>query len=173
MYSRARIAGHPVHPILVTLPIGGLVFSFLAIIGWAVQPDQPFWLYAGYWLTVGGLLFGVLAAAAGLVDWFNLPRDTRAAGIATWHMLLNVGVMVAFFAVWVVLGGIGGPTQAIDIALPLVLQVVGLVVLSVSGWLGGELVYRHHVAVEPLNEVEEQTVDRYEHGQPLPGSQRA
>ena len=37
--------------------------------------------------------------------------------------------------------------------LPIALSVVGVIMLGISGWLGGEMVYVHGVAVEPQSRI--------------------
>jgi uncharacterized membrane protein len=36
-----------------------------------------------------------------------------------------------------------------SLTIPLLLSVLGIILITISGWLGGEMVYVHGVAVEP------------------------
>lgn len=160
MYSRARIAGHPIHPMLVPLPITSFILGLVALIVFAAGGD-PFWLRASYYLAIFGPIAAVAAAIFGLIDWSAIPADAAAKTIATTHLALNVTIAVLFFVSWLLLGGTAGPIAA-DVTLPLVLQVIGVALLLVSGWLGWDLVYRHHVAIEPVSSEEARIVESFE-----------
>jgi uncharacterized membrane protein len=142
MASTASIAKHPLHPMLVPFPIGLWVFSLvadlIAISGWGT----PVWSAVARYTMAGGIVGGVLAAAAGLVDFFTLKGDTvRRLGIA--HLVLNV-IILGLFAVNFVLRTYGN----VGVATTVSISVVAVLLLDISGWLGGELVYVHGVAVE-------------------------
>jgi uncharacterized membrane protein len=138
--SSARVAKHPIHPMLVTLPIGlwitALVFDVIhALTGNSTMRTVAFW-------NVGvGVIGALLAAIPGFVDWFSLSG--RAARLGTYHMLLNLGAVAIFAVNWFVRTRAGG-----DSLVPLILSIVGVICLASAGWLGGELVYVHRVAVE-------------------------
>lgn len=136
--------GHPFHPILVTLPIGAwvsaLVFDIVALV---VEDPEPFALGAT-WLVGIGLVGALLAAIFGLLDLSRLARGTPARRIGLIHMGLNLGV-VAVFAVSLVARLGTDPDEPSIVGL--ILDVVGLGVLGVSGWLGGKLAYTYGVRV--------------------------
>jgi uncharacterized membrane protein len=73
--SRASIAGHPIHPMLVPFPIAFLVGAFACDIVFASTSDA-FWARAALWLAGAGLVMGALAAVFGLVD---SPFDVSAS----------------------------------------------------------------------------------------------
>lgn len=142
MASTARIAKHPLHPILVPFPIGLWVFSLvadlIALSGWEVSS----WTVVARYTMAGGIVGAVLATAAGLVDFFTLKGATvRKLGIA--HLVLNVVVLLVF-TVNFLLRTYGRSGDATTVGL----SVVAVLLLAISGWLGGELVYVHGVAVE-------------------------
>lgn len=116
MSSPASIRKHPIHPMLVPLPIGLWIFSLVSDL--------------------------VYAALPGFIDFLSLsgPRVKR---VAMTHMVLNLTI-VALYAVnlWL------RTTSAPGAAAPLALSIVAVLMLAVSGWLGGELVFRHGVAVD-------------------------
>jgi uncharacterized membrane protein len=136
----ARIGTHPIHPMLVVLPLGlwitALVFDIIyAFTGHATLRTVAFW-------NVGaGVVGALLAAIPGFVDWLSLTG--RAARIGTYHMLLNLGAVAIFAVNWFLRTRVSADSQ-----WPLVLSVVGVIGILVSGWLGGELVYAHRVGVE-------------------------
>jgi uncharacterized membrane protein len=134
--------GHPFHPMLVTVPIGAwlmaVIFDIVAFAG-----DDPASFTTGArWLYGLGVLAAVVAAVFGLLDYTRLTPGTRARRIATIHMVLNLSAVVIFMIAWALHLGSDDPS-----AVGLVLGVVGLLGLSVSGFLGGELVFRHGVRV--------------------------
>jgi uncharacterized membrane protein len=135
-----NLFGHPIHPMLVPLPMGGFVFSLGSLVVYTVTRD-PFWLTAAYWLSITGVAAGLLAAAFGLADWLGIPGDSRNKAIGAWHMAINLTLVGIFFVSWLLLGGFGGTSATPDATLPLLLQLVGIALLGASGWLGGEIVY--------------------------------
>ena len=139
--------GHPFHPLLVTVPIGAwlmsVIFDIVAFAG-----DQPEVFTTGArWLYGIGVLAAVLAAVFGLLDYTRLTPGTRARRIATIHLVLNLTAVAIFAAAWAVHLGNDDPS-----AVGLVLGVIGLVGLGISGFLGGELVFRHGVRVADESE---------------------
>ncbi|MCU1439256.1 MAG: hypothetical protein JWP85_253 [Rhodoglobus sp.] len=135
--------GHPVHGLLVTIPIGAwtasLVFDIVAAAG-----DEPEVFSRGAeWLIGIGLVGAVLAAIAGLMDLSMIAHDTRARKIALTHMTLNLST-VALFLVSLLLRL--NEREGISVG-GVVLSVVALTLLAASGYLGGELAYRYGVRV--------------------------
>ena len=139
--STARIAGHPIHPMLVPFPIVCFVGAFVADLLY-VMNGEPGWATASNWLLGVGLATAALAALAGLTDYMGDAR-IRALGDALKHMIANVSA-VALEAVNLMLR-LGDPGNIGSIGIYL----SGLVVLILlySGWKGGELVFRHGVGV--------------------------
>ena len=136
----ASIAGHPLHPALVGLPIGLWVFSFVCDIV-ALVEGNAFWQGLALYTLVGGLVGAMLAAIPGLIDWFSLGTP-EARTLGTIHMILNVGLLI-LYSVNATLRILGvGPA-----ALPFALTVLGVMVLGISGWLGGEMVFIHRAGV--------------------------
>lgn len=139
MRTPARFLGHPLHVVLVPLPLGLWTFSLVADIAAAVTGRQEWRTVAMY--TIGGGVAGaLLAAVPGLVDLLSL-RGTAAARTGVWHMAANL-LAVALFALNFFIR-----LRAPDAAGPLLLTVLGVALIGVSGWLGGELVYAHGVGV--------------------------
>jgi len=140
--STAAIAGHPIHPMLIALPITFLVGALGADIGFWWTED-PFWARAALWLTGAGVVSGLLAAVPGIIDFTTIER-VRDHRIAWVHGGGNVvAVVLAAISWWL---RFGDPVEAV---LPwgLTLSVLITVILSVTGWLGGELCYRHRIGV--------------------------
>ena len=137
--------GHPFHPMLIPLPIGLWVGSFVFDILSRISGDGRVFAEGAYWLIGLGVLTALLAAVFGLMDLFAIPRGTPAFRKALTHMTLNV-LTVAGFAVSFFIRMGAGHQEPTPVGL-IVLSGVLLAVLSVSGWLGGELAYRYGVRV--------------------------
>jgi uncharacterized membrane protein len=143
MESRAKFLGHPVHQMLVPFPLGLLAASFVFDMVY-LRTDNGRWSDIAYWLIVGGVGSGALAAVFGWIDWFKIPGETRAKSIGLRHGIGNVIVLVLF--------ALSLYFRADDPRDPAVAAVVlsGLGVLLSFGtaWLGGELVDRLGVGVD-------------------------
>jgi uncharacterized membrane protein len=137
--------GHPFHPLLVTLPIGAWVSSLIFDIGSKVKDDHEAALaYGAQWLIMIGIIGAVVAALFGLMDLMTIPGGTPARKVALTHMSLNLVTVAIFIVDFLVRRSHGDddvPTTGI------VLTVVALLMLSVSGWLGGKLSYHYGVRV--------------------------
>jgi uncharacterized membrane protein len=134
MTTRVTIADHPLHPMLVTLPIGLWVFSLVCDIVFASTGDGR-WETTAYFTLGGGIVGALLAAVPGLLDFVGLhdPRE-RKVGVA--HLGLNLAIVVLqAINFWLR----GEPSTAPRV--PMLLSVVAVAALLVSGWLGGQLVH--------------------------------
>jgi len=143
MESRASFHKHPIHPMLVALPIGLWVFSLicdLVYVGESV--NNLFWRDVAFYTMTGGVVGALLAAVPGFIDYLSI-RDYSTRKTATAHMVLNLCIVALFIFN---LGLRLNPT-ADSTVLTIALSAVGIVVLMVSGWLGGSLIYVHGVAV--------------------------
>ena len=144
MESRLKVLGHPVHPMLVMFPVAllvtGTIFDLVDTVG---GPD--FLAEVAYWNITVGLVGGLLAAAAGSFDLLAIPASTRAKRVALTHAAANVAVILLFAAVWVV--RLNADSRAAGGAL-IAIELVGVAILGVSAWLGGELVDRLGVGVD-------------------------
>jgi uncharacterized membrane protein len=144
----ARVAKHPIHPMLVVLPLGLWIAALAFDIVYAIT-GTPVWRTLAFWNIAAGIIGALLAAVPGFVDYLDL--DGRARRIATYHMILNLAAVALFAVNWYVRTRVPA-----DSPWPLMLSVIGVVGVIVSGWLGGELVYRERVGVE-----EEPRSERY------------
>jgi len=135
MSTRVTVAGHPVRPMLVPLPIGLWVFSLVCDFVFMSTGDAR-WAVSAYFSLGGGIVGALLAAIPGLLDLLGL-RDSRALRIGIFHMGLNLAIVVIQAAnFWLRLqddGSPGGLTRGISI--------VAVAMLFASGWLGGQLVH--------------------------------
>ncbi|MFF3853699.1 DUF2231 domain-containing protein [Micromonospora sp. NPDC002575] len=144
MESRLKVLGHPVHPMLITFPVGLLVTAVIFdVIDTAGGPG--FLGEVAYWNITVGLIGGLLAAAAGAFDLLAIPTGTRAKRVGLTHAAANLAVILLFAAVWVV--RLNADSRAAGGAL-IAIEVVALAILGASAWLGGELVDRLGVGVD-------------------------
>jgi uncharacterized membrane protein len=140
--SSANIAGHPMHPILITLPIGLFVAVFLFDLIFWQTGDQAF-ATGALWLLGAGLIAAALAAITGLIDFLG-DRRIRALGDAWQHAIGNVIlVLVQLFSFYQRYRY--GASAVVPLGLSLSLVAVFIVLFT--GWKGGEMVFRHRVAV--------------------------
>ena len=144
MATRAKLFGHPVHQMLIVFPLGllamAVIFDILAIVA-----GQPALAQAAHFMIAAGIITGLAAALFGILDWTAIPAGTRAKSIATTHGIGNVGIVVLFAIAW----WLRRDDPASPPAAALALEVIGALGLLVTGWLGGELVDRLGVGVDP------------------------
>lgn len=140
--STAAIAGHPIHPMLVPFPIAYLVGALATDLAYIATKD-PFWATASMWLVGAGLVMGMLAGIAGFID-FASKRQIREIPAAKAHSVGNTVVLaLAFVSLLLRIGDVE------DAIMPwgLILSLITVGILSFTGWLGGELSYRHKIGV--------------------------
>lgn len=140
--STARIAGHPIHPMLVPVPIVCFVGALITDVTYFATANIM-WADFSTWLITIGVIMGVLAAIAGLIDFLGnrLIRTRRPA----WpHVLGNLLVLVlATFNMLV--HGRDAWTSVVPTGL--ILSALVVLILPVTGWLGWSMVYRYGVGV--------------------------
>src|SRR3954468_1139409 len=91
-HSTAKIADHPIHPMLIPFPIVCFVGTFVTDIVYSRNLD-PGWATASHWLLGVGLVMAALAAVAGLTDYLGDAR-LRTLSDALKHMIANVTAVV-------------------------------------------------------------------------------
>jgi len=146
MASRASIGGHPIHPMLIPFPIGLLVFSFVSdlIFWWG---SNPIWKDIAFYTMLGGIIGAAAAAIPGLIDWATLT-DRATVRVANWHARVNICTLLIFIADFYLRTSSGSALIVNMPMLPVALSVVGVIGLGIAGWLGGQLVFAHGVAVD-------------------------
>jgi uncharacterized membrane protein len=144
MESRAKVLGHPLHQMLIVLPLGLLITAVVFDVI-HLASGHPRWADVSYWMIVSGCAGGLLAAVPGIIDWAAIPSGTRAKAVGTWHGLGNVVVIALFGAsAYLRTDDPGHPTWT-----ALGLSFAGIALGAVTAWLGGELVDRLGVGVDP------------------------
>ncbi|MDF0583448.1 DUF2231 domain-containing protein [Bradyrhizobium yuanmingense] len=140
--STAQIAGHPIHPMLVPVPITCFVGALLTDIAY-VASAEIMWANFSAWLLLAGIVFGVLAATVGLIDFLG-NRLVRAQAPA-WPHLIGNAVVLILSIVNLMIHMRDGWTSVWPSGL--VLSALTVLILPITGWLGWALVYRHGVGV--------------------------
>jgi uncharacterized membrane protein len=143
MEAKVKVAGHPVHPMLIVFPLGLLATAVIFDIIYLVS-DNSQWTLAAYYMIGAGIIGGLAAALFGWIDWFAIPGGTRAKRIGLWHGAGNVVVLGLFILSWV----IRRDTPDVPPTGAIVAGLAGFVLAAVTGWLGGELVDRLGVGVD-------------------------
>lgn len=142
MRSRAALAGHPLHPAIVAIPIGAFTVTLVAdLLVLAGRPGA--WDATARYALEVGIAGALLAAVPGFVDYFTVEMSPAGGKLATRHMVLNLIAVALFVAsLWLRCSAARGwcvPGFALSTA--------GFLLLGVSGWIGGELVFKHKVGV--------------------------
>lgn len=144
MESRAKILGHPAHQILIVFPLGLLGTSVIFdLVYWFT--GNPTFALVGFWMTVSGIIGGLVAAPFGTIDWLAIPQGTRAKRIGVLHGGGNF-LVVILFALSAYLR-YGRAAHEPD-GLTLILSLAAFLLSMATGWLGGELVDRLGVGVD-------------------------
>ena len=146
MASKASIGGHPIHPILIPFPIGLLVFSLIADLIYLWQGGLLWESYIAFYTLLAGIIGMTLAAIPGFIDWLTLT-DPKVVPVANWHARVNIITLLIFVASFYLRTTSGASWITGMTMLPIVLSIIGVIGLGIAGWLGGELVFRHGVAV--------------------------
>ena len=140
MQGKATLANHPIHPMLIPFPIAFFAGALLCdiISHWG---DAAFWPRAAVALIGLGIISALIAAVFGFIDYLTAPLTDGVRKTATTHMVLNL-ITVVIFAIAFYLR-LGNATSVAGY----VLEVIGVIVLSLSGWLGGKLAYEDRVGM--------------------------
>ncbi len=140
--STAAIAKHPIHPMLVPMPIGLLTAAAATDVGYWLTGDR-FWARASRWLIGGGIATGGSAALFGLTDFLTLrrPRERPEGWIHGGGNMLALAISAVSLRL-----RLADEERAI-VPWGITLSALTAMILAVTGWLGGELSYRHKIGV--------------------------
>lgn len=145
MESRVKLFGHPVHPMLVVFPVGLLVAAVIFDLLYLFTQTTVL-TTVSFYMMAAGLVGGLLAAIFGFIDWLAIPANSRAKSTGGWHGLGNLVVVVLFGLSWLIRGG---NEEFMPNSLALIFSFAGFGLAAITAWLGGELVYRLGVGVDP------------------------
>lgn len=139
--------GHPLHPMLVPIPIGAWSASLVFDIASHLVAAPAFLARGSEWLIAVGLIGAVAAALAGALDFYLIPAKTRAYRTVSTHLSLNLLVIAAFGADFAWRYASSYHRAETVPAVQIGLSALCLATLAVSGYLGGKLSYRYGVRV--------------------------
>jgi uncharacterized membrane protein len=142
-----RVFGHPLHAVLSDVPVG-LLGTSLVWDAVGVWRGEPVWWAISFWGIALGLAAAAAAATAGFVDYAAIPQGDPAQATATRHMLFVLSALAPYATSLAVRGGPAPPSGKASAGV-LLLEGLGLLLLSVGGWYGGHLVFHHGVGRGP------------------------
>jgi uncharacterized membrane protein len=135
MRAKARLLGHPIHPMLIVFPLGLLTMAAIFDIIYTLTHNGH-WADLSYWMIASGIVGGLIAAVFGLIDWLGIPKGTRAKYIGLIHGISNVVVVALFIVSWFM----RRPNPPAASLTAMMLGWTGIVIAFFASWLGGELV---------------------------------
>ena len=148
MYSKVKIFGHPVHPMLVAYPVAFYTATLVCYIAYNSNANL-FWFKVAVVANIAGAAMAAVAAIPGFIDWLFIPSDARAKKTGLFHMVCKVLALVCYGVValmeckkW------GDANPKLGLAIPL--TVVGFALTLIAGFLGWALVQKHHVGVDEV-----------------------
>ena len=125
--------GHPLHPALVSVPIGAWT---AALVLDALQMDEAADAAVGV-----GLAGAVGAAVTGLADWSETAGADRAQRVGAMHGILNVAATTCY--AFSLVQRIRGQRKS-----GVSLSMIGFAIASASAYLGGHLVFGEQIGVD-------------------------
>ena len=146
-HSTAKIATHPIHPMLIPFPIVCFIGTLVTDIVYSRNHDAG-WATASHWLLGIGLVMAALAAVAGLTDYLGDER-IRSLGDALKHMIANVTAVVLELVNLI----LRLKNDDFIASTGVYISVVVALILLYSGWKGGDLVYRHGIGVHDRSNI--------------------
>jgi uncharacterized membrane protein len=143
MQSKASIGGHPIHPMLIPFPLALWATSFAVdVLFYFLR--MPVLLTMAKFMIAAGCLAAVAAAIFGIIDWLGI-KNGEVKKVANWHARLNVVALIVFAISLFLRMGNYSDLVGRRLTIPFLLSLVGVILITISGWLGGELVFKYGV----------------------------
>jgi len=143
MKSKASLNGHPIHPMLIPFPLALWVTSFVVdVLFYFLR--HPTLLVISKFMIAAGCIGAVAAAIPGIIDWLAI-KNGDVKKVANWHARLNITALVVFAISLFLRLGSYSELVGRNLTIPFLLSLVGVILISISGWLGGELAFRYGV----------------------------
>lgn len=144
-FLQGRWLNHPLHPVLVHLPIGlWMLAAIFDVASWVID-DQPWLVPAAFYTILFGTISAAVASVPGFADYSDIRTDHPARSTATWHMRLNLAAVALYLLALVLrypeLHAEAAPVPAAAVSL------LALLLVMVSGYLGGVMVYDDGIGV--------------------------
>lgn len=141
-----KVFGHPLHVMLIHFPIGLLPMDWVLSLLAYLYPNGSFETAAFYCL-IGGVLTGYVAMLSGLLDFIAIPKENKVAiGAALLHGFMN-GFVVLVFSIFAYKAWQADPAVKTSTLTPLLVKGLLLLCLFIGNFLGGKLIYKHHVGL--------------------------
>jgi len=143
MKSKINIKSHPLHPILIPFPIAFFTGTLAChIIGWLM--NKPDLLRTAYYLNIAGIGFALLAAIPGFIDFlYTVPPKSSGKKRAAKHGITNVIMLLCF-----VIAFFYRRSETSNQFFLASLEIIGVSLMIIAGWMGGTLVYRNQIGVD-------------------------
>jgi uncharacterized membrane protein len=157
MASKASIAGHPVHPMIIPFPLALWTTSFITDVLFYFTRQGTLPVIAKF-LLAAGCIGAVAAAVPGIIDWLSIKHPATKS-IANWHGRLNIIALLIFaVSLYLRMKTGGAAWVGYHLKIPFLLSLVGVILITISGWLGGALSFEHGVGVKPQHDTPEDEV---------------
>ncbi len=148
MYSKVKIAGHPVHPMLVSFPVAFYAASLVCYIAYNSN-GNPFWFKVALLANIAGVVMAAVAAIPGFIDWLFIPAGSKPKKTGLIHMICNVLALALYtLSWWLQCTQWDEAMPAIGYAIPL--TAAGFLLTLIAGFLGWKMVQKHHVGVDDI-----------------------
>ena len=143
MKSKANIGGHPIHPMLIPFPLALWATSFAVdVLFYFLR--HPTLLVIAKFMIAAGCLGAILAAIPGIIDWLAI-KNGDVKRVANWHARLNVIALIVFAISLFLRVNSYSHFVGHRLTIPFLLSLLGVILIAISGWLGGELAFRYGV----------------------------
>jgi uncharacterized membrane protein len=119
--------------------------------------ESPFWWAAAYWNIIVALLAAIPTVLFGLTDYAAYVRGERPERLALLHMIVILSAL-GMFALSIVCRS-PEPNYSVPRLVPLIFDCLGMLLVAVGGWFGGELVYGHGIGMRKNLDVHREFVD--------------
>lgn len=140
--TQVAVAGHPLHPMLVTFPIAFLLGALGSDAAFWWTADT-FWARMSLWLLGAGTFMGIVASVAGAVELLAI-RGIRYRAAGWSHFVSAVMLLSVAFTNWFI--RVTDPAEAV-IPFGIYLSLLGALLVAFAGWMGGKLVFEHQVGI--------------------------
>lgn len=147
MYSKIKILGHPIHPMLISYPIAMYTLTLVSWILYALGYGYQ-WVWIAIAANVIGVIMAVLAAIPGFLDWATgIPSSSPARRHGMIHMALNVTALILFLINAIIHVQYWTESDSPHSALGGGLALVGVLCTIAAGYFGWTMVQDDHVGV--------------------------
>jgi uncharacterized membrane protein len=145
MYSKAKLFGYNVHPMILVFPVAFYTSTLLLYILYILN-NNIFWFRVGYVANLAAIITAILAAIPGLIDFLNIPSDSNAKRVGFFHMILNI-LALLLYAISFLFQKDNWENPA-NVGISIGLSATGFILTCIAGYIGWSMVQKHHVGVD-------------------------